>query len=92
MHGSKEWFTKLHYAFQDTENLYLVMDYYIGGLWLYFRLGYPDYIQFVLGDFLTLLSKYDDTLPEDMCRFYATQMILGMEFHFQNSIKYFHVS
>lgn len=58
----------------------------------FFRLGYPDYIQFVLGDFLTLLSKYDDTLPEDMCRFYATQMILGMEFHFQNSIKYFHVS
>lgn len=59
LHGSKEWFTRLHYSFQDTENLYLVMDYYIGG------------------DFLTLLSKYDDTLPEDMCRFYASQMILG---------------
>lgn len=60
LHGSKEWFTKLHYAFQDCDNLYLVMDYYIGG------------------DFLTLLSKYDDTLPEDMCRFYAMQMILAI--------------
>lgn len=60
LHGSEVWFTKLHYAFQDTDNLYLVMDYYIGG------------------DFLTLLSKYDDCLPEDMCRFYAAQIILAI--------------
>lgn len=33
---------------------------------------------YIGGDFLTLLSKYDDTLPEDMCRFYASQMILGI--------------
>jgi len=29
------------------------------------------------GDLLTLLSKYDDNLPEDMCRFYTAQIILG---------------
>lgn len=59
LHGSQDWFTKLHYAFQDDTNLYLIMDYYIGG------------------DLLTLLSKYDDNLPEDMCRFYTAQIILG---------------
>jgi serine/threonine-protein kinase MRCK len=29
--GNPLWITKLHYAFQDSENLYLVMDYYCGG-------------------------------------------------------------
>jgi serine/threonine-protein kinase MRCK len=29
--GDASWLTKLHYAFQDNENLYLVMDYYCGG-------------------------------------------------------------
>jgi serine/threonine-protein kinase MRCK len=29
--GDASWLTKLHYAFQDAENLYLVMDYYCGG-------------------------------------------------------------
>lgn len=60
VNSSNDWFTKLYYAFQDSENLYLIMDYYIGG------------------DFLTLLMKYDDTLPEDMCRFYAAEIILGI--------------
>ncbi|KAH9416425.1 hypothetical protein DERP_012853 [Dermatophagoides pteronyssinus] len=58
--NTNDWFTKLYYAFQDSENLYLIMDYYIGG------------------DFLTLLMKYDDTLPEDMCRFYAAEIILAI--------------
>ncbi|XP_015791530.1 serine/threonine-protein kinase Genghis Khan [Tetranychus urticae] len=31
LHGSEAWFTKLHYAFQDETNLYLIMDYYCGG-------------------------------------------------------------
>lgn len=31
LHGSEDWITKLHYAFQDDTNLYLIMDYYIGG-------------------------------------------------------------
>jgi serine/threonine-protein kinase MRCK len=48
--GDQDWITTLHYAFQDTTNLYFVMDYYVGG------------------DVLTLLSKYEDHLPEPMAR------------------------
>lgn len=29
--GDRRWITDLHYAFQDQQNLYLVMDYYCGG-------------------------------------------------------------
>ncbi|CAF3715488.1 unnamed protein product [Rotaria socialis] len=29
--GDPHWLTKLHYAFQDGENLYFIMDYYYGG-------------------------------------------------------------
>ncbi|XP_063715318.1 serine/threonine-protein kinase Genghis Khan-like isoform X3 [Symsagittifera roscoffensis] len=29
--GDQRWITKLHFAFQDTINLYLIMDYYPGG-------------------------------------------------------------
>ena len=61
LHGSSHgWFTKLHYAFQDETNLYLIMDYYIGG------------------DLLTLFSKYDDFLPENMSRFYSAQIIMAI--------------
>ncbi|XP_078593892.1 serine/threonine-protein kinase MRCK alpha-like isoform X24 [Branchiostoma floridae x Branchiostoma japonicum] len=59
--GDKRWITKLHYAFQDDDYLYLVMDYYSGG------------------DLLTLLSKFEDRLPEDMARFYVAEMILAVD-------------
>ena len=29
------------------------------------------------GDFLTLISKYEDGLPESICRFYCSEIILG---------------
>eukprot|EP00043_Microstomoeca_roanoka_P006196 m.60931 g.60931 ORF g.60931 m.60931 type:complete len:1735 (-) comp13314_c0_seq1:84-5288(-) len=29
--GDRKWITELHFAFQDDDNLYLVMDYYSGG-------------------------------------------------------------
>ncbi|XP_062393370.1 myotonin-protein kinase isoform X2 [Sardina pilchardus] len=29
--GDRQWITELHYAFQDDNYLYLVMDYYVGG-------------------------------------------------------------
>ncbi|XP_074527639.1 myotonin-protein kinase [Halichoeres trimaculatus] len=29
--GDRSWITELHYAFQDDNYLYLVMDYYVGG-------------------------------------------------------------
>ncbi|KAE8752370.1 hypothetical protein FOCC_FOCC000842 [Frankliniella occidentalis] len=58
--GDRRWITNLHFAFQDENNLYLVMDYYCGG------------------DLLTLLSKFEDRLPEDMARFYIAEMILAI--------------
>lgn len=59
LHGGKthDWFTKLHYAFQDDTNLFFIMDYYVGG------------------DLMTLLSKFDDILPESMTKFYSAQII-----------------
>uniref|UniRef100_A0AC35UBI3 Non-specific serine/threonine protein kinase n=1 Tax=Rhabditophanes sp. KR3021 TaxID=114890 RepID=A0AC35UBI3_9BILA len=60
VNGDRNWITNLHYAFQDDKNLYLVMDYYVGG------------------DLLTLLSKCDNILPENMARFYMAEMILAV--------------
>lgn len=61
LHGrSHDWFTKLHYAFQDETNLYLIMDYYSGG------------------DLLTLFSKNNDFLPEEMSRFYSAQIVMAI--------------
>jgi len=31
------------------------------------------------GDLLTLISKYEDHLSEDMARFYAAEMILAID-------------
>ncbi|XP_047243925.1 serine/threonine-protein kinase MRCK beta isoform X2 [Girardinichthys multiradiatus] len=58
--GDSQWITTLHYAFQDDNFLYLVMDYYVGG------------------DLLTLLSKFEDRLPEDMAKFYVAEMVLAI--------------
>ncbi|XP_024147044.1 serine/threonine-protein kinase MRCK beta isoform X2 [Oryzias melastigma] len=58
--GDSQWITSLHYAFQDDNYLYLVMDYYVGG------------------DLLTLLSKFEDRLPEDMSKFYVAEMVLAI--------------
>uniref|UniRef100_A0A667ZMD7 non-specific serine/threonine protein kinase n=1 Tax=Myripristis murdjan TaxID=586833 RepID=A0A667ZMD7_9TELE len=60
VNGDSQWITTLHYAFQDDNFLYLVMDYYVGG------------------DLLTLLSKFEDRLPEDMARFYVAEMVLAV--------------
>lgn len=61
VHGDTNWITKLHYSFQDDNNLYFVMDYYVGG------------------DLLTLLSKFEDGLPEEMARFYIAEMVLAID-------------
>lgn len=60
VYGDKRWITNLHYAFQDDNNLYFLMDYYCGG------------------DLLTLLSKFEDRLPEEMAKFYIIEMILAI--------------
>uniref|UniRef100_A0A3Q2Y177 non-specific serine/threonine protein kinase n=1 Tax=Hippocampus comes TaxID=109280 RepID=A0A3Q2Y177_HIPCM len=59
--GDSQWITTLHFAFQDDNHLYLVMDYYVGG------------------DLLTLLTKYEDRLPEDMAQFYVAEMVLAVD-------------
>ncbi|KAF1427021.1 Serine/threonine-protein kinase MRCK alpha, partial [Spheniscus humboldti] len=61
VNGDNQWITTLHYAFQDENFLYLVMDYYVGG------------------DLLTLLSKFEDRLPEDMARFYLAEMVIAID-------------
>ncbi|XP_075060456.1 serine/threonine-protein kinase MRCK alpha isoform X2 [Mixophyes fleayi] len=61
VNGDSQWITTLHYAFQDDNYLYLVMDYYVGG------------------DLLTLLSKFEDRLPEDMARFYLAEMVMAID-------------
>uniref|UniRef100_A0A1A8B2E4 non-specific serine/threonine protein kinase n=1 Tax=Nothobranchius furzeri TaxID=105023 RepID=A0A1A8B2E4_NOTFU len=68
--GDSQWITTLHYAFQDDNFLYLVMDYYVGG------------------DLLTLLSKFEDRLPEDMSRFYVAEMVLAI--HSIHQQRYIH--
>ncbi|XP_023656488.2 serine/threonine-protein kinase MRCK beta isoform X2 [Paramormyrops kingsleyae] len=70
VHGDCQWITTLHYAFQDDNYLYLVMDYYVGG------------------DLLTLLSKFEDRLPEDMARFYVAEMVLAI--HSIHQLHYVH--
>ncbi|KAM9703346.1 LOW QUALITY PROTEIN: serine/threonine-protein kinase MRCK beta-like [Menidia menidia] len=65
--GDSQWITTLHFAFQDENFLYLVMDYYVGG------------------DLLTLLSKFEDRLPEDMARFYVAEMVLAIHSVHQQS-------
>lgn len=61
VYGDSRWITNLHYAFQDEDYLYLVMDYYCGG------------------DLLTLITKYEDRLPEEMAKFYIAEMVLAID-------------
>lgn len=39
--GDRTWITNLHFAFQDEKNLYLIMDYYVGGDMLTLYAIYP---------------------------------------------------
>lgn len=68
--ANNPWITALQYAFQDADNLYLVMEYHPGG------------------DLLSLLSKYDDILEEDMARFYLAEMVMAI--HSLHTLGYVH--
>lgn len=70
VYGDRRWITNLHYAFQDDNFLYLVMDYYVGG------------------DLLTLLSKFEDRIPEEMAKFYIAEMVLAI--HSIHEMQYVH--
>ncbi|XP_069799641.1 myotonin-protein kinase isoform X1 [Dendropsophus ebraccatus] len=42
VNGDRRWITQLHFAFQDDNYLYLVMDYYVGGDLLSLLSKFPD--------------------------------------------------
>lgn len=52
----------------------------------YFQYLVMDY--YVGGDLLTLLSKFEDKLPEDMARFYIGEMVLAI--HSIHELHYVH--
>uniref|UniRef100_A0A7E4V3F7 non-specific serine/threonine protein kinase n=1 Tax=Panagrellus redivivus TaxID=6233 RepID=A0A7E4V3F7_PANRE len=62
--GDRRWITNLHYAFQDDKNLYLIMDYYIGGDLL---------------TLMAKFEESDGTIPEPTVRFYAAEMVLAID-------------
>lgn len=63
---------KLYYSFQDTEYLYLIMEYLPGG------------------DMMTLLMR-EDTLTENVARFYIAETVLAIEsIHKHNYIHRLH--
>lgn len=44
-----------------------------------FSLQYLVMDYYVGGDLLTLLSKFEDRLPEDMAKFYLAEMVLAID-------------
>ncbi|XP_054717989.1 citron Rho-interacting kinase-like [Uloborus diversus] len=68
--SNSPWITKLQYAFQDSLNLYLIMEFHPGG------------------DMLSLLEKYDNVLPADMCQFYLAELVLAI--HSVHTMGYVH--
>lgn len=43
---------------------------------------------YVGGDLLTLLSKFEDRIPEEMCKFYIAEMVLAI--HSLHELQYVH--
>ncbi|KTF97915.1 hypothetical protein cypCar_00004443 [Cyprinus carpio] len=82
VNGNSQWITTLHYAFQDENNLVCENSQaHIGSdshsLDKVLRYLVMDY--YVGGDLLTLLSKFEDRLPEDMAKFYLAEMVLAVD-------------
>ncbi|KAL3042188.1 hypothetical protein OYC64_020188 [Pagothenia borchgrevinki] len=62
LRGDRCWITELHYAFQDDNYLYLVMDYYVGGdlLTLLSKFGdriHEDMAQFYLAEMIMAIDS-----------------------------------
>ena len=96
VNGDKRWITNLHYAFQDD-------DYLVSVFWCILHcfptISYPSlidisYLQYLVmdyycgGDLLTLLSKFEDKLPEEMAKFYVAEMVLAI--HSLHMLRYVH--
>uniref|UniRef100_H3AX07 non-specific serine/threonine protein kinase n=1 Tax=Latimeria chalumnae TaxID=7897 RepID=H3AX07_LATCH len=78
VNGDRRWITQLHFAFQDENYLYLVMDYYVGGdlLTLLSKFGDPipeDMAQFYLAEMVMAIHSvhklgyvHRDIKPDNM--------------------------
>lgn len=79
--GDRRWITNLHYAFQDENNLVNIKRLIKSTRTLLInqRLQYLVMDYYCGGDLLTLLSKFEDRLPEDMARFYIAEMALAID-------------
>ena len=83
-HANSEWIVQLHFAFQDTKYLYMVMDYMPGGFFLVLLLFYGSILFIVCfcfskpgGDLVNLMSNYD--VPEKWAKFYCAEVVLALE-------------
>lgn len=98
VYGDRRWITNLHYAFQDDNNLVSIIYYNVLCIFIKFLEVYLHCIVFYLqylvmdyycgGDLLTLLSKFEDRLPEEMSKFYIAEMILAI--HSIHELRYVH--
>ncbi|KAM3183980.1 Serine/threonine-protein kinase 38-like [Hymenolepis weldensis] len=68
--ANNPWVVKMFYSFQDSVNLYLVMEFLPGGMLLWL-------LQF-LRDMMTLLMKLD-TLTEPQTQFYVAETVLAVD-------------
>lgn len=78
-HANSEWIVKLHYAFQDSKYLYMIMDYMPG--------KYPSFFPFFLkklinnnklgGDIVGLMALYE--IPEKWAIFYTMEVVLALD-------------
>ncbi|KAM4696145.1 myotonin-protein kinase [Rhinophrynus dorsalis] len=78
VNGDKRWITRLHFAFQDENYLYLLMDYYVGGdllsLLSKFSDGFPTHMAiFYLAEMVMAISSvhslgymHRDIKPDNM--------------------------
>ena len=74
---------RLHYAFQTTKKLFLVMDFMQGGLW--FSIFWNNL--HLSGELFYLLRKASK-FNEDFTRFYAAEIILAVEYLHKRGIIY----
>lgn len=82
--GDRRWITNLHFAFQDEKNLVSVLDATNLPLTaaskficVFFQYLVMDY--YVGGDLLTLLSKFEDSFPESIAKFYLAEMVAAID-------------